>query len=300
MDRFPLADIFEQAVKYAAVIWDRKSQVQTDGDPFDCIPEFSEIGVARYHFAVALQIPSYTVQGWKDQVKKWSVSELARQGLIHLNEAEEWEHLPRDRHGNRQPGSLGTAFGLLKLGLEEIYLGMTPQDREAVEPFLSLIRGRWDKNFPGPESADCQKETKKKPIPKGEANVLIRRFLKKVPGATIKKIQEATNVSTGAISQSPAWQAHQAAKIIRKSQANRQPRSIALTDQMLKALGQHDDPSAPMTAEEAVWRTLLEKALPEERARLHNMNSKERAEHIQALLNQVADQVESERIPHSS
>jgi len=295
MVRFPLAAIFEQAVIYASAIWDRRSQVQTDGDPFDCIPDFSEIRVARYHFAAALRIPSYTVQGWKDAVKKWAVSEQARQGLIHLNEAEEWEHLPRDRHGNRQPGSLGTAFGLLKRGLKEIYDGMTPEEREAVKPHLSLIRERWDKNFPETESADGQKDTKKKPIPRGEANILIRQYLKKVPKATIRKIQGATNVSAGAISQSLAWQAHQAAKIIRKRQSNRRVKTIQLDEKMLKVLGQKNDPATSMTAEEAALRHLIENATPDERARLNKLSPRDLAEHIQAVLEQAAERVDSKK-----
>lgn len=298
MERFPLALIFQQALKYAVVIWDKKSQVKTDRDPFDCVPDFSEIGVARCHFAQAMGIPSYTKQGWRDAVKKEAISELARQGLIHLNEAEEWEHLPRDRNGNRQPGSLRTAFGLFEQGLKEIYSGMSPEDREMVKDYLPLIRERWDINFPGNEMAEGRKDRRKTPIPKEEANILIRRCLKNDPEATIKKIRDVTQVSAGAISQSSAWQAHQAAKSIREDQPNRPLKALPLTKKMLEFLGQSDDPSAAMSEEEAAWRHLLENATEKERADLHKLSPRERAARIQALLEQVGDRIDCERKPY--
>jgi hypothetical protein len=64
---------------------------------------------------------------------------------------------------------------------------------------------------------------------------------------------------------------------------------------MLETLGQSADPSNSIAAEEAAWQALLEKATPEERARLHKMNDKERAKCIQILLEQTADQIEDEK-----
>jgi hypothetical protein len=297
---FQLVSIFDPAVKYAVVIWDKKSEVTSDRDPFDCVPDFPEIGVARFHLSVALGIPNRTIEGWKEEVRKAELSDLARQALVHLNKAVEWERLPRDDVGNRQPGSLATSFGLLQKGLQELYLAMSPPDQARVKHLVPLIRERWEKDFPSSKDSNGRKGTRKKPIPKGEANVMIREYLKKVPAATIQEIKEATEVSTGAISQSAAWKAHQAAKIIRKGQTGRQVKTIQLTDKMLKAMGQSNDSGVAMSPEEAAWRKLLEDASPDERGRLNKMNSTERAQRIQAVLDQVTDQVKSERKPHGS
>ena len=114
---FPLTEIFHKAVIYGTVIWDRQSKVVSDRDPFDCVPDFSEIGVARSHVAESLRIPQFTIQQWKEAVAGAEMAPLARQALGRVNEALEWEDLARDRNGLRQPGSLGTAFGLLRQGL---------------------------------------------------------------------------------------------------------------------------------------------------------------------------------------
>jgi hypothetical protein len=285
---FQFTNIFDPAVKYAVVIWDKKSEVTSDRDPFDCIPDFPEIGVARFHLSVALGIPNRTIEGWKEEVRKAELSDLARQALVHLNKAVEWERLPRDDVGNRQPGSLATSFGLLQKGLQELYLAMSPPDQANVKHLVPLIRERWDKGFPS-------RKGKKERIPKEEANIRVREHLRKNPKATTHEIREATGVSVGAISQSTAWKAHRAKGANRKDQHGRQAKAVPLTRKMLETLGQSADPSNSIAAEEAAWQALLEKATPEERARLRKMNDKERAKCIQILLEQTADQIEDEK-----
>jgi hypothetical protein len=285
---FQLVSIFDPAVKYAVVIWDKKSEVTSDRDPFDCVPDFPEIGVARFHLSVALRIPNRTIEGWKEAVRQAELSDLARQALVHLNKAVEWERLPRDDVGNRQPGSLATSFGLLQKGLQELYLAMSPPDQANVKHLVPLIRERWDKGFPS-------RKGKKERIPKEEANIRVREHLRKNPKATTHEIREATGVSVGAISQSTAWKAHRAKGANRKDQHGRQAKAVPLTRKMLETLGQSADPSNSIAAEEAAWQALLEKATPEERARLRKMNDKERAKCIQILLEQTADQIEDEK-----
>jgi hypothetical protein len=134
----------------------------------------------------------------------------------------------------------------------------------------------------------------KKSIPGAEANILVRAHLNKNPNATVKEVHEATGVSMGGIAQSAAWKANQARKKGGELTPGRKGKTIQLTDKMLQARGQDADPAARITAEEVAWQNLLEKATPEERARLHAMKPAERAKLIHTYLEQLTDQPDDE------
>jgi hypothetical protein len=131
---------------------------------------------------------------------------------------------------------------------------------------------------------------RKKGIPKEEAENLVRDHLKAHPSATVKEIHEATGVSTGSIANTTAWKKHQEKKSSADTSPGRALRMRPLTDKMLAARGQENDPSSRMEAGEEVWRYILENATPEERARLHALTQAERDEHIRTVQQQLEDQ----------
>jgi hypothetical protein len=138
---------------------------------------------------------------------------------------------------------------------------------------------------------------RKKGIPKEEAEILVRDHLKAHPSATVKEIHEATGVSTGSIANTSAWKGHQAKKELADTSPGRAPRTRPLTNNMLAARGQEDDPSSRMEAEEIVWRYLIENATPEERERLNALKPAERAEYIRTVRQQLEDQQEDDYQP---
>jgi hypothetical protein len=161
---------------------------------------------------------------------------------------------------------------------------------------LTSIRQRRERGFPVAKhrEGEARKRTGKKPIPRQEANILVREYLKKNPAATVKEIRQATEVSSGAISQSAAWKAYQAAKQQAGARPGRSPKTVRLTAKMQEAIGRPADPSAAITADEAAWQYLLEQATAQERGRLNSMNPKDRAEQIRLVREQFADQIEDE------
>jgi hypothetical protein len=148
----------------------------------------------------------------------------------------------------------------------------------------------------GPERRDAAPPAEggasgKSPIGRDEANLLVRQHLKAHPNASVRAIHRATGVSVGAVAQSAAWQAHQAAKKIGPgTSGGRSPRERQLTRKILAVAGKEEDPSRLPQAEEAAWQYLLETATPDERARLHALTPAERAERIRLVIEQFADQ----------
>jgi hypothetical protein len=129
-----------------------------------------------------------------------------------------------------------------------------------------------------------------KPIPGDEANIIVRNYLDKHKDATAREVSVQCGIALGRVSAMPAWQAHQARKG-QSPQAGKQRTPRQLTEKMLAAIGQKDDPSAAQVSrEEAAWRYLVESAnTPEERARLNSMTKREKSEAIQAVIDQQGD-----------
>lgn len=138
----------------------------------------------------------------------------------------------------------------------------------------------------GPAQKDDNKPTK--PIPRDEANILVRKYLEGHSGATVKEVAKAVGISTGSVSESAAWQAEMG----RRKAANYQPPqkpTRPLTKKMLEAIGRDDDPDAKLEVEEAVFRKLVEKASPDERARLMALKGEAKQKLIEAASSQFAD-----------
>jgi hypothetical protein len=145
------------------------------------------------------------------------------------------------------------------------------------------------------DSTGAAQAGRKKPIPKEEANILVREYLNTHGNGTVKEIHQATGVSTGAISQSAAWKAHQAKKKSNSDVAVPCVKTRPLTSKMLEAVGLEADPGEQISAEEVGWQYLLENATPEERARLHAMTPSERAEQIRLAIEQLSDRYDAQK-----
>lgn len=133
------------------------------------------------------------------------------------------------------------------------------------------------------------------PVPKEEAEIIVRNYIKKREKAgeriTARGVARDCGIALGRVSELATWQAYQARKKGRLRPQN--PKDIKqLTDNMLAAIGKKDTPDAGLVeAEEAAWRYLLDNAKSsDERARLHAMTNAEKAEAIQLVIDQFADQ----------
>src|SRR5262249_44016552 len=88
------------------------------------------------------------------------------------------------------------------------------------------------------------KPDRRRGIPKEEADILVRDYLKGHPAATVREISTATGVSTGAIVKTPAWQVSRASKSPGDDPPAREPRTRRLTQGMLASVGKEEDPSS--------------------------------------------------------
>jgi hypothetical protein len=138
------------------------------------------------------------------------------------------------------------------------------------------------------------KPDRRRAIPKEEADILVRDYLKGHPAATVREIHLATGVSTGAIVKTPAWQVSRASKSPDDDAPAREPRTRQLTPKMLASVGKEEDPSSRLEADERAWRYLLESAKPGERARLNALKPAERAQLIRAARAQLEDRTQRE------
>ncbi|QJW92559.1 hypothetical protein [Frigoriglobus tundricola] len=149
---------------------------------------------------------------------------------------------------------------------------------------------------PTPNKADpapaptTKKHPKRDEVPDDyEANIRIKKYLDIHPKATIRDVAEEVGLSIGKIAQLDAWRRVMAERKAAKPAPNRSERP--LTDKMLAATGKEDDPSEKVIEDEAIFRWLLEKAQPKERAELHMKTPSERA----TLIDMVREQYQEER-----
>jgi hypothetical protein len=180
-----------------------------------------------------------------------------------------------------------TNLGVAKMVLENL-LGDAHQKRAlrwlASDDDALEEKGQAEATGEGQE----QRSTPAKPIPTDEANILVRKYVEGHPGAPVKKVAEALGISTGRVAQSPAWQAEMGRRRANKYKPSEKP-ARPLTKKMLESIGRDDDPAARLEAEEAVFRNLVEKAGPDERARLMAMKEPEKRKLIEAASSQFAD-----------
>jgi hypothetical protein len=151
-----------------------------------------------------------------------------------------------------------------------------------------------------PSTARPSKPTvvKKKSIPRHKAEILVRNWLKKngqkdPDRVTARAVSRATKVSLGQIPTLMAWREFQDRRMQRKKQAGSEPRTIPLHDAMLDAMpdGMAENPRdiAIRNEDESVWEAILQKASPDERAHLMNLNEDDRQELIELYRQQCRD-----------
>lgn len=189
---------------------------------------------------------------------------------------------------------IGLLLGLQALRNAERFLGRTGDGNHprhgplvdaleverALEDLLRFLRG-----------SDAATPKKQHAIAADEANELARKYLADHPDASARQVAEAVGIALGRISRLPAWRAvygrRQAQKPVPKKKADRE-----LTPKMLESIGRKDDGPGRVDAEDAVWQKLLEKASPDERARLHAKSKDERRRLIQLAASQYADELD--------
>jgi hypothetical protein len=132
-------------------------------------------------------------------------------------------------------------------------------------------------------------EKRRKPIPKDEANLLVRDYLKNHPGATASQVAKAVGIAQGRLPLLMAWQVEMKSRKAKKPSAQKQPK--ALDRKMLESIGRTNDPSARMEAEEAAWQEII--AAAEARGKLMLLQDKtpeEKKALIDAYIRQKSDQ----------
>ena len=90
----------------------------------------------------------------------------------------------------------------------------------------------------GAPTGDSPAPAEKGRILKAEATRLVRPYLREHPGATIRKVQEATGVSIGQISSLPCWKAHLAHR--QEGEGRTEHRKGEKAQEKNKALGHRD------------------------------------------------------------
>ena len=136
-------------------------------------------------------------------------------------------------------------------------------------------------------SVVAEDESKREGIPRDEARILIRDFLRKNPTSTVRQINKATQVSTGAISKNSAYKAHRA-KLSGNERPVRGRKVQQLTHKMLESIGSGFNPADwdGDDLEEAALAFLHTKATPRERAETDGLKPEELRERIELVIEQ--------------
>lgn len=133
-------------------------------------------------------------------------------------------------------------------------------------------------------------DAKNDPIPNDEANIKVRKYLEQHPTATTREIAKAVGIAHGRVTLMPAWKAE---KVRRETNKVHTPKPARrLTKRMLNAVETGKDPAAIAEAREAAWEQILEKAGPQEMAKLKAMTPKEKAKLVQTALEQFKDDLD--------
>src|SRR5262245_19152949 len=104
-----------------------------------------------------------------------------------------------------------------------------------------------------------------KPIPKSEAEIIVREYIAKREKTgekiTSRQVSEDCHIAHGRVPQIPAWQAYRVRT--KQSAQGARAKERRLTKKMLTVVGISDDPAANlMSNEERAWRYLLRAATP--------------------------------------
>lgn len=128
-----------------------------------------------------------------------------------------------------------------------------------------------------------------------ETNIRINQYLDQHPGAPIRDVAKAVDLSTGKVSKLDAWQREMDRRKVAKKPAKKDNRH--LTRRMLACIGKKDnmdDVDARIDADDAAWRRIMEQADEKERAKLNAMTIEERRRLIEAAREHYADRLTEE------
>lgn len=139
-----------------------------------------------------------------------------------------------------------------------------------------------------PNSTEKRPKRSEKPDD-DEANLIIKRFLKDYPKATIREVAREVGLSTGKVSGLEAWRNHMAFRRAAKPPSKVKERP--LTKKMLECVGKDDDPVQPLIRNEAIWNYLLKNADRKSREELLKMSESKQCELIEKTWTQFRDQL---------
>jgi hypothetical protein len=173
-----------------------------------------------------------------------------------------------------------------------------PNEAATTSESISPTRGGDDAD-PGPplagdsgaslaeDSRNGRGYEERRPIPREEANIVVRKHSLANPNATARDFSKL-GIALGTLSKLPAYIAHQVRKKRKKTADPRRPQELQLTDRMLASIGRKYEIRLDMHTEEAAWEYLRDQARPEERRVLEKKSTAEKAE----LIKQVIEQFE--------
>ena len=121
-----------------------------------------------------------------------------------------------------------------------------------------------------------------------EVNYLINKYLGLHPRASIREVVQGVGLSVGKVAQTDAWRQEMGKRKAAREPSKKPHRQ--LTDKMLACIGRDDDIAGRLDAQDAVWQRLLDKAHPNDRAKLHAMTKDERKRLIEATGAQMLDE----------
>lgn len=182
--------------------------------------------------------------------------------------------------------------------LESSYYGFRPDlppVGDAVWVLLERLKLRLEPfDSEGEGDSGSEGENNKKPIPRDEANLMVRKHLKANPNATAKETAKAVGIAQGRVTGLAAWQTEMSR---RRYEKQREPakgkRERPLTNAMLAAVsakGETPAEIAEANEQENAWHAILDAANPEQQAKLHEMPPEKREALIETYLAQQREQ----------
>ncbi len=163
-----------------------------------------------------------------------------------------------------------------------------PDLMTCIQPATSLEQSKVHLSR-GETEGSSETGEKKRTIPKDEAEIMVREFLKKYPEATARDTSKGTGVSMGQLPKLASWRAEMAKRNAAKDPKKR--KTQRMTKKMALALHKGDDPAAIVAVREIAERKIVENLTEEERAQFFAKPKQERDEMIEAVVSQLAEEV---------
>src|SRR5262249_26767181 len=142
-------------------------------------------------------------------------------------------------------------------------------------------------------TAQPGKRLKRNAIPdEYEINIRIKKYLDQHPGAPIRDVAEAVDLSTGKVCGMDAWRREMARRNAAKKPAKKD--ALPLTREMLACIGKEDcmdDVDARIDAEERVWQRLVEEADEQRLDELFTLSKEQKKAVIEAAARKYPDRL---------